>query len=257
MGETLAANCAEPTVWLSAGRSDETRARADSHGMVEVQSLDALVALCSIIVSICPPGAAVDVATHVSDAGFGGLYVDANAISPATARSIAAMFEHYVDASVIGPPAHAAGTTRLYLSGVRAAEVAALYQDSLVDARIIDESPSDASALKMAYASWTKIGSALHMAIRAFAATEGVDDALVDEWNLSQPAMTDRSDIIAARVSPKAWRFAGEMEQIAAAFADSDLPDGFALAALDVYTRMAGFKGTTNTTLGEVVDALR
>ena len=58
-------------------------------------------------------------------------------------------------------------------------------------------------------------------------------------------------------MSPKAWRFTGEMEQIAAAFANSNLPDGFAVAALDVYARMVGFKGTANTTLAEVTDALR
>ena len=191
MGETLAANCVESTVWLSAGRSDETRARAESHGMAEAQSLGELVERCSTIVSICPPGAAIDVATQVAGAGFEGIYVDANAISPDTARSLATMFDHYVDASVIGPPAHSAGTTRLYLSGVRASEIKALYKDGVLDARIIDDSPSAASALKMAYASWTKIGSALHMAIRAFAAAEGVDDALVSEWDLSQPGMTD------------------------------------------------------------------
>jgi len=257
MGETLAANCAEPAVWMSAGRSEDTRARAHAHGMAEAQSMGEFVERCSTIVSICPPAAAAEVASEVASAGFEGLYVDANAISPDTARSIASTFEHYVDASVIGPPAHAAGTTRMYLSGARAGEVASLYDNSILDVRVIDDSPSTASALKMAYASWTKIGSALHMAIRAFAAAEGVDEALVDEWNLSQPGMTDRSDVIAARVSPKAWRFTGEMEQIAAAFADSDLPDGFALAALDVYTRMSGFKSATDTTLAEVTNALR
>ncbi len=57
--------------------------------------------------SICPPHAALDVARAVS--GFEGTYVDANAISPATARKVAAVIERggasYVDGGIIGAPA--------------------------------------------------------------------------------------------------------------------------------------------------------
>jgi 3-hydroxyisobutyrate dehydrogenase-like beta-hydroxyacid dehydrogenase len=256
MGESLAANCAGTRLWVSSGRSAETRLRAEANGLVEVAELADVVEQADVIVSICPPAAAVDVADQVAHAGFTGLYVDANAISPQNAREIAGRFEHAVDGSVIGPPAHRPGTTRLYLSGVRASDVAELFAAGHVDARVIGDEPGPASALKMAYASWTKIGSAMHLAIRALAEHEGVDSALVDEWNLSQPGMVERSDAIAARVSPKAWRFAGEMEQIAHTFAAAGLPDGFAVAAHEIWTELAGFKGTTGTTLAEVVETL-
>ncbi len=256
MGETLVANCSESTLWVSAGRSDETRQRATAHGMTELASLGELAERADAIVSICPPGAAVDVATEVSAAGFSGLYIDANAISPATARTIASLFDDFVDASVIGPPAVSPGTTRLYLSGPPAAEVAAWYTGSALDTRVIGQEIGAASALKMAYASWTKIGSAMNLAIRALAVREGVDDALVDEWNISQPGMVERSDRVATGVSPKAWRFTGEMEQIANSFADAGLPRGFADAAHEIYADLAGFKGTSGTTLAQVVDCL-
>ena len=97
MGETLAANCSETALWVSQGRSAGTRARAEHHELTEVATLDAFVDRAGAIVSICPPGAALEVATTVADAGFTGLYVDANAVSPDTARSIAARFEHVVD----------------------------------------------------------------------------------------------------------------------------------------------------------------
>lgn len=257
MGETLAANCAAPTHWVSEGRSAETRARADSHGMTEMATIDELAQVADAIVSICPPAAALEVAQSVAACGFEGLYVDANAISPDTARAIGDLLGQVVDGSVIGPPAHKAGTTRLYLSGDGALEVAALFADGFVDARVIGDTVGEASALKMAYASWTKIGSAMNLAIRAFASVEGVDQALVDEWNLSQPGMVDRSDAIASRVSPKAWRFTGEMEQIAAAFDAAGMPAGFASSAHEIYERMAGFKGAEGTSLDEVVRALR
>ena len=256
MGETLAANCSAQTWWVSAGRSHDTRSRAEAHGMHELASLDELASGVDIVVSICPPAAAETLADRVAASGFVGLFVDANAISPATARSIATKFEHYVDGSVIGPPAHQAGTTRLYLSGDRAHEVADLYVDSALDARVIDGDAGAASALKMAYASWTKIGSALNLAIRALASAEGVDETLVDEWNLSQPGLVERSDRVAVGVSPKAWRFTGEMQQIADAFSAAGLPADFAHGAHEIYDRMADFKGTTGTTLAEVMVAL-
>ncbi len=257
MGETLAGNCSATALWVSDGRSPQTRARADTNGLIEVATLAELIEQADAVVSICPPGAAADQAATVAAAGFTGLYVDANAVSPDTARSIAGRFEHFVDGSVIGPPAHKPGTTRLYLSGERAGEVAAWYDDGVLDARVIGAEAGAASALKMAYASWTKIGSAMHLAIRALAEAEGVSEALVDEWNVSQPGMAERSDRIAAGVSPKAWRFTGEMEQIAASFAADGLPTGFADAAHEVYARLADFKGESGATLDDVIDALQ
>ena len=256
MGETLAANCSAATLWVSAGRSNETRSRAESHGMAEVASLAELATTADAIVSICPPNAAVELATQVAATGFCGLYVDANAISSSTARQIGEMFDDFVDGSLIGPPAHNPGTTRMYLSGLRASEVAGWYHDSALDARVIGTDPGAASALKMAYASWTKIGSAMNLAIRALARAEGVDDALVEEWNLSQPGAVERSDRVAKGNSPKAWRFTGEMAQIASSFEEAGLPAGFAVAADEIYSRMAGFKGATDVTLDQVVDAL-
>jgi saccharopine dehydrogenase-like NADP-dependent oxidoreductase len=83
--------------------------------MEDVGSLDELIARADVIVSVCPPGAAEEVAEAVSRAGFDGTYVDANAIAPATARTIGARFANFVDGGVVGPPVRVAGSTRLYL----------------------------------------------------------------------------------------------------------------------------------------------
>ena len=72
-----------------------------------------------------------------------------------------------------------------------------------------------ASALKMAYAAWTKGSSALLIAVRALAIREGVDDALRAEWERSQPGLGARSESAVAGNARKAWRFVGEMEEIA------------------------------------------
>ena len=109
----------------------------------------------------------------------------------------------------------------------------------------------------MAYASWTKIGSAMALAIRALAAAEGVEDALVAEWDLSQPGMVARSERAAAGTGPKAWRFVGEMHQIADAFEAAGLPAGFADAGASIYERLAPLKGTSSPGLDDVLELLQ
>ena len=256
MGVSLMTTCDAETIWASSGRSPETIVRAETAGARDVETLEALAASADVIVSICPPAAAEDVADQVASLGFEGVYVDANAISPATTRRIAERFDHFVDGSVIGPPVWRPGTTRLYLSGDRASEVASLWAASMLDARAIEGGIGAASALKMAYASWTKIGGAMVLAIRALATAEGVDEALVAEWELSQPGMVERSERTATGVGPKAWRFVGEMHQIADAYGAAGLPAGFAEAAAEVYERLADLKGTDAPTLAEVLDRL-
>jgi 3-hydroxyisobutyrate dehydrogenase-like beta-hydroxyacid dehydrogenase len=256
MGESLVANCTETCLWVGDGRSAETRARAEHRGMTEVDTLAALCERADVIVSICPPAAADDVSQQVADCGFLGVYVDANAISPELARAIAGRFDHFVDGSVIGPPAHHEGTTRLYLAGDAAADVAAVFAGGVLDSRVLAGDVGAASALKMAYASWTKIGSALHLAVRALAEAEGVAGDLVAEWDLSQPGMSQRSHGIAAGVGPKAWRFTGEMEQMVDAYEACELPTGFAEAATEIYRRLSGLKGADAPSLDEVLDRL-
>jgi len=225
--------------------------------MLDAVDLDGLVDRCDVIVSICPPDAAKEAADAIADRGFAGIYVDANAVAPETARRIGAKFARFVDGAVVGPPAHRAGTTRLYLSGADAEVVAARWKGSVVDARLLDAGPVAASALKMAYAGWTKGTTALLFAVLALAESEGVGDALLAEWAMSQPDLMTRARGNAAGVGPKAWRWVGEMREIATAFHRADLPTGFHEAAADTSSRLAGLKdGRTPPSLEDVVAAL-
>jgi 3-hydroxyisobutyrate dehydrogenase-like beta-hydroxyacid dehydrogenase len=223
-------------LWGSAGRSDETRARAVADGLTDVGTLDALAARSAVVISICPPEHAADLASDVRATGFAGVFVDANAIAPETAKRIAPT----VDGGVIGGPPRVAGTTRLYLSGARAGEIAALFAGSPLDARVLDDQIGTASALKMAYAAYTKGVAALLIAVRETARANGVDQYLLDEWAISQPGLAAIADGAAANAGPKAWRWIAEMEEIAATFGAAGQPDGFHHAAADVYREVAG-----------------
>ncbi|NIP14700.1 MAG: DUF1932 domain-containing protein [Pseudomonadales bacterium] len=243
--------------WLPEGRSHATRERAEGAGMRSCGSLEELADTVAGIVSVCPPAAAEEVASQVRSVGFAGVYVDANAVSPATARRIGRVIPGaYVDGGIVGPPAVRPGAARLYLSGPAAEEVAGWFEGSLLDARTVAGDAGAASALKMCYAAYTKGSSALLLAIRALAEAEGVDAPLLAEWDISQPGLADRTQRVATGTAAKAWRFVGEMEEIAATFRDAGLPGGFHDAAGVVYEQLAPLKGNAAADLSDVIERL-
>ena len=227
-------------LWASAGRSKATADRADAVALTDAGTTQELVRRSDVVFSVCPPHGALDVARSV--AGFRGIFVDANAVSPDTAREIRAVVEtggaRFVDGGIIGPPPGPSAIARLYVCGEDAAAVAELFEHTPVDARVVDGEPGAASALKMAYAAWTKGTSALLLAVRAAARTYRVEEALLDEWAIPLPELPKRSLRAAQSAGTKGWRWVAEMEQIAATLAAAGLPDGFHRAAADVFGRI-------------------
>ena len=232
-------NAGHTVLWASDGRSEQTAARAAAAGLTDAGTPRKLAAEAAVILSICPPHAALDTAWVVH--GFTGLYLDANAISPGTAREVGQLITanggRYVDGGIVGPPPATAGSTRLYLSGPDAAQVQELFAGTPLDARIVSGAVTAASAVKMAYASWTKGTAAMLLAARALARAEGVEDTLLAEWSESQPQLAQQSARSARSAATKGWRWVGEMEEIAQSMAAAGLPDGFHQAAAEIFRR--------------------
>lgn len=262
MGSAVAMNVGAEVFWVGEGRSEATRARADEASLIDVGSLHDLCDTVEVIIAVCPPHAALEVAKGVAELGFPGIYVDANAISPSTTRTIASWFNRFVDGGLVGPPPdppHPAKppTTRLYLSGEETDAVAKLFTGSSVETRIVSDEPGYASAIKMAFAGWTKGSAALLLSVAAYARSQGVLDDLIDEWHGSIPGLSERLEATAAGVGRKAWRFEGEMNEIAAALADAGLPDGFHRAAADVYADLAHLKDRSGPeSVDQIVDSI-
>ena len=227
----------ETVLWASAGRSAATAERAEAAGLEDAGDVAEVCRRCEILLSICPPHAAVEVARAAS--GFTGIYVDANAIAPDTARAIAKLQPRLVDGGIVGPPPSRPDTTRLYLSGGEAAEVAALFAGTNLEARVLSGEPGAASALKAAYAGWTKGSAALLLTMRELARAEGVENALLEEWRLSIPKLEEHVAGAERSARRKGWRWVGEMEEIAHSMAAHDLPTGFHEAAAEVFRRSA------------------
>lgn len=264
MGISIAASAQKSghgVAWASEGRSSATCERAAKYQLHDTRTVANLCAECSILISICPPDAAEIVAHQVVASGFGGLYLDANAISPQRAVRIGgAMLQAgiaFVDGGIIGGPAWEPDRTWLYLSGPRAEEIAACFSGGLLRTHVLGAPIGRASALKMCYAAYTKGTTALLCAILAAAEQLDVRAALSEQWDRDDPHWAEQTEQRVRKVTGKAWRFAGEMDEIAATFREAGLPGDFHAAAAIVYRRLARFKeARTTPTLDEVLSAL-
>ncbi len=222
-------------------RSDATVSRAASAGLSPLPFIDAIQA-SDLVVSVCPPHGAEDVAHAVAAGGFNGLYVDANAISPERTVRIAEIVQAvgatFIDGGIVGGPPTERNQTYLYLSGAAAEQVLPCFSNGLIEAEIVSDRIGDASALKMCYAAYTKGSTAMLLAITAAAESLGVRDALFAQWKREGSALDESAERRARFVTRKAWRWIDEMEEIANTFGMVDQPDGFHRAAADTYRRI-------------------
>ena len=227
-------------LWDPAGRSRATTGRALAAELTGV-TFDRLIAKSSVILSICPPHAALDVAHQVAAAGYtGSTSTPTRSRSRPPSRSPPSSPPRARPTSTAGSSASRPRSPATPASTCPArtpSEVRALFSRSRLDARIAEGPLYAASSVKMAYAAWTKGSSALLLAARALARAGGVERTLLAEWQLSQPDLTAQSERSAAAAAAKGWRWIGEMEEIAASMSAAGLPDGFHEAAAELYDR--------------------
>lgn len=262
MGVVVAAtivNSGHEVHWASEGRGPETRRRAETAGLADAGTVARLCESCSVIVSVCPPEYAEAVATEVAERGFRGLYLDVNAVSPERAcrmgRVLAGRGAAFVDGCIIGMPARTRGQTWVYLSGERAEEAASFFHGGPLEVEVLGEEIGRASALKMCFAAHSKGTAALLAAVTGTAEVLGVRVALERQWARSGPNPGRAAESI-QRAAPKAWRFVGEMREIADTFESAGIPRGFPESAGAIFARMAGFKGSGAPDLASVLRVL-
>jgi 3-hydroxyisobutyrate dehydrogenase-like beta-hydroxyacid dehydrogenase len=262
MGSAVAAtvrNSGHEVCWVSEGRSHRSRARAESAGFTDAGTLAHLCETCPVLLSVCPPEFAADLADQVLACGFRGTYLDANAISPPHKQAIAARMQasgvRFVDGGIIGLPPKSRGQSWLYLSGEHADSIACLFHAGPMEVEIIGTEAGKASALKMCYAAQNKGSIALLTAVMGAADRLGVLEELRREW--ARPGRAGgHNEAHVLRAAPKAWRWSPEMHEIAATLEAAGMPPQFHRAAAEIYERLREFKDT-NPTIEEVLQKLR
>ncbi|MGV0035897.1 MAG: DUF1932 domain-containing protein [Candidatus Azotimanducaceae bacterium WSBS_2022_MAG_OTU7] len=251
-----AANAGARVIWAGEGRSAASHTRASAAGLENCGTITRLINDSHIVLSVCAPHDAEDVATKMKQHGFSGLFADCNAIAPQKSRRIAEQLGHqnFVDGGIVGGPAWKSETgTRLYLSGARSDEIAVLFDNSPLHTTIIPGEVGAASAMKMMFAAYTKGTTALLAAILGAAEKEGVRNVLESRWG---PVFTAQTHQQVVDDSAKAWRFEGEMREIAATFEAADLPGGFHTAAADVFAQLTRFKDDPAADIAELLKVL-
>jgi len=264
MGVSIAASAVHNghhVYWASKGRSADTRKRAEENHLIDAGTLEEVCKQCSIILSVVPPSAAEEVAEQVIAQRFKGTFADLNAISPQRAQRIGERLEangiKFVDGGIIGPPAWATNTTWLSLSGKSSSTIAALFTNGPLRTETLGDRVGDASALKMCYGAYTKGHTALIAGVLGTAANSGVRDALMRRWAADGSGLDKSAAGRVARITDRAWRWVGEMDEIASTFEHASMPRGFHDAAGDIYRRLAQFKDQEPPSTDTLIDALK
>ena len=262
MGVSIASSAIDngcEVYWASEGRRGVTRDRASAAGLVDAGTVAQLCERCPVIVSVCPPEFARDVARQVAAAGFRGVFADVNALAPqhkiAMGVEMEALGIRFVDGGIIGLPSRIRGETTVFLSGGAAEEVAACFTTGAIAASVMGPEVGRASALKILFAAYNKGSIALFAALYAAAQHYGVLDELQGQFT-HRGLSVEKIEMQILRAVPKAWRWVPEMHEIAETLETAGMPGEFHEGAARVDERLRGFKDQ-EATMASVLEVLR
>ncbi|NUS81014.1 MAG: DUF1932 domain-containing protein [Streptomyces sp.] len=250
MGAAVAAQArlsGAEVLWCPAERSSATKERALRYGLTTVSDLGELTERAQVILSICPPAHAEDVAIEVSAYPFAGIYADFNAIAPANMARIYAVMSQtgatVIDGSIVGSPPSASKTARLYLSGTAEAltPVASLFPGPAVRTHLLPGGIGRASALKLSYSSYQKASRVLAAVSYALARDYGVEEELLDIAQGRTTSYLSETAYI-PKVAARSWRWGPEMDEVAYALEEAGLPSDLATGAAAVMSRWDNLK---------------
>lgn len=243
--------------WASEGRGTATRARAAA--LTDAGTVARLCELCPVIISVCPPEFAFDVARSVAATGFRGIFADVNALTPQHKIEMGQEMEvagmRFADGGIIGLPSRTPGETTLFLSGPAAQDVAACFTNGAIAASVMGPEIGRASALKVLFAAYNKGSIALFASLYAAAQHYGVLEELQGQFT-HRGLSIEKIETQILRAAPKAWRWVAEMHEISEALEAAGMPGEFHEAAAKVYDRLRGLKDQ-DSRLNGVLETLR
>ena len=228
------------------GRSERTRALAEEAGFRAVSGIDSIVEEADLVMSILVPSEAISVAGEAAAAmkrtGASPAYADCNAVSPDTARELGGIIEaaggRFIDAGIIGGPPGSGSPPRFYASGPHEAVIGELDGKGII-VPLLGGDVGRASAIKMCYASLTKGVSALQTAALVAAYRLGLSSELEEEMSSSQANVLAQMQSVIG-LPGKAFRWVGEMEEIAATFESVGVTGNFHHGAAEIFRMVAG-----------------
>ncbi|MFD3931735.1 DUF1932 domain-containing protein [Streptomyces sp. NPDC058614] len=264
MGAAVAACAganAARVLWCIEGRSPASVARAERFGLEPVATLPELLDQADTVISLCPPAAAEDLAADVASCGFGGWYIDANAINPERMLRIEALLapgaKAVIDGGVVGSPPVGGKSPTLYLSGPAAAteRIERLFTGTAVRTKTLGSEIGQASALKLAYASFQKTSRVLVALSIGLAREHGVDQELIDIASKRSDSYLAEPEYV-AKTAARAWRWGPELEEAADMLEAAGLPPEMLRAAAATLARWDDAKDDGELTLTDALTRL-
>ncbi|MFE7805890.1 DUF1932 domain-containing protein [Streptomyces sp. NPDC057430] len=263
MGAAVAACAAangQRVLWCAAGRSAASAARAEKYSLEAVASLAELLDQADVVISLCPPAAAEEVAHQVAEHGLRGVFVEANAIAPERVKCIASLLpeaEAVVDAAVVGSPPVGGKSPTLYLSGATGPVeiVAKVFEGTAVRTRWLGEELGQASALKLSYTTFQKVNRVLAALSLGIAREHGVDAELMAIAAKRNGSYLAEPEYV-AKTAARAWRWGPELDEAADMLAAAGLPDAMVRAAARTLERWHASKDDSELTLEAALDQL-
>lgn len=243
MGSQLAAQlvaAGHEVHWVPEGRSQASVERAEAAGLIGTPYAEA-VGSAEVVLCSCAPQGAVEIAREVGASGFGGIYIEANPLSPKSLEDAQAALPSatFVDAGVIGPPPTGGSSpTHLVLAGAAADEAAALWAGTLVTPMVVGSEVGAASAAKSAYALYNKGKSALAVLAFQLAAKHGVTEVLTAQ-SVRQDGLALKDPELPSRLESVAWRWGPEFDELAETLDAAGLDGAAARALRQVWTELS------------------
>ena len=226
-------------------RSEASSTRAAEQGIVDVGSLDDVVASSDLILSILVPSEALVFAASAAESivrtNSHVAFADCNAVSPATGvkigKIITAADGMFIDAGIIGGSPRTGAIPRFYASGEHAGILAEL-DGKGISVPVMRGAVGRASGLKMLYAALTKGTAALHASTLMAAKSLGLFDDLIHELEQSQSGTLTAMGRVNS-ISAQAFRWIGEMEEIASTFEDAGVTPNIHAGAAETFQKIS------------------
>ena len=227
------------------GRSEASSTRAAEQGIVDVGSLDDVVASSDLMLSILVPSEALAFAASAAESivrtNSHVAFADCNAVSPATGvkigKIITAAGGVFIDAGIIGGSPKTGAIPRFYASGEHAGILAEL-DGKGISVPVMRGAIGRASGLKMLYAALTKGTAALHASTLMAAKSLGLFDDLIHELEQSQSGTLTAMGRVNS-ISAQAFRWIGEMEEIASTFEDAGVTPNIHAGAAETFQKIS------------------
>ena len=202
------------------GRSDKTKANAETAGVEDLGSMEEVVRVSDLVLSMLSSNAAPGVAHLVGEAarsvGAHPIYGEFNAVAPGTVQAIEADIGDImdvVDGGIVGGPGNLPAAT-FYLSGPRASEVAVMSEFGFTT-RVLGDVVGQASGMKLCYAGMTKGLSTMALDLLLAATALGVEETVLEQYQRSMAGVLQFVDRFVPGNPKRAIRRAEEMPEVA------------------------------------------